>query len=93
MSIRIQEAQPLFEGLKPQPVVYELHSWEVKSAPDGFCILAESDMCRIQAIAHKDAPLFGTQFHPELYDDAHPDGRRILENFFQIAHAKGNRSG
>jgi GMP synthase-like glutamine amidotransferase len=90
--IRIRGAQPLFEGLGHQPVVYELHSWEVKSAPDRFCIVAESDLCRVQAIAHEDALLFGTQFHPELYDDAHPDGRRILENFFQIAHANGNRS-
>ncbi len=89
MSIRIQGAQSLFEGLRQQPVVYELHSWEVKSVPDGFRLLADSHLCRVQAIAHKDAPLFGTQFHPELYDDAHPDGRRILENFFQIARANG----
>ncbi len=30
-------------------------------------------------------PLFGTQFHPEQYDDAHPAGRRLLENFFRLA--------
>ena len=27
-------------------------------------------------------PIFGTQFHPELQNDAHRDGQRILENFF-----------
>jgi GMP synthase-like glutamine amidotransferase len=83
--IQVSRAHPLFEGLGHEPVVFELHSWEVKAAPDRFRILAQSDLCRVQAIAHQEAPLFGTQFHPELYDDDHPDGRRILENFFQIA--------
>jgi anthranilate/para-aminobenzoate synthase component II len=41
-------------------------------------------------LAHQSAPLFGAQFHPENYDDAHPDGRIILENFFRIA---GTRIG
>ena len=83
--VRVLGSHALFRGLGEQPVVFQLHSWEVKSLPPGLRVLAESDLCRVQAIAHDSAPLFGTQFHPEAYDDAHPDGRKILENFFRLA--------
>jgi GMP synthase-like glutamine amidotransferase len=85
MPIRVLSPHPLFEGLGAHPVVYELHSWEIKSPPEGFRVLAEGELCRVQAIAHRTAPLFGTQFHPEAYDEAHPAGRRILENFLSLA--------
>ncbi|GAB4550326.1 MAG: GMP synthase subunit A [Anaerolineae bacterium] len=89
MPVRVLQTQPLFEGLGSQMTVFQLHSWEVKSVPASFRLLAESDLCRVQALAHQSAPLFGTQFHPESYDDAHPDGRRILENFFRLAGIQG----
>ena len=85
MPVRVHAAHPWFDGLGPQPVVYESHYWEVKSPPSGFCVLAESDLCGVQAMAHEQLPLFGTQFHPERYDDAHPDGRKLIENFFRLA--------
>jgi len=89
MPVRAQR-HPLFDGLSAQPVVYESHYWEVKAPPAGFCVLAESDLCGVQALAavREQPPMFGTQFHPERYDDAHPDGRRLLENFFTLAGIK-----
>jgi len=24
------------------------------------------------------------QFHPDLFDDAHPDGRQVIENFLNL---------
>ncbi len=85
MPIRLRAAHPWFDGLSAQPVVFEAHYWEVQAPPAGWRVLAESDLCGLQAAAHPDLPLFGTQFHPEAYDDAHPDGRRLLENFFRLA--------
>ncbi len=85
MSVNIVEPHPLMEGLSPQPVVYQAHYWEVKAAPRGFRVLASSDLCHVQAIAHETKPLFGTQFHPEQFTDDHADGRRLLENFFRLA--------
>ena len=83
--VRVLEAHPLFDGLGAAPVIYESHYWEVKSLPAGFRLLASSDACRLQAIAHERLPLFGTQFHPEVNDPEHPGGRRLIENFFKIA--------
>jgi len=33
---------------------------------------------------HTSLPLFGVQFHPELFDNGHPHGRTILENFLKL---------
>lgn len=41
----------------------------------------------IMAIAHRDYPVFGLQFHPESI--ATPHGRKIIESFLAIAHEKG----
>ena len=85
MPVRLNGQHPWLAGLEAAPTMYESHYWEVKAPPAGFRVLAESDLCGVQAMAHEDLPLFGTQFHPERYDDAHPDGRKLLENFFELA--------
>ncbi|MDY7041543.1 MAG: hypothetical protein SVX38_11835 [Chloroflexota bacterium] len=85
MPVRFVESHPLFADLGPEAIVYQWHYWEAKAAPPGFRVLAESSFCHVQAIVHEDGPLFGTQFHPEQYDDEHQDGRRILQNFFRLA--------
>lgn len=87
MPIQVQTAHPLFDGLSAQPLVFQSHYWEIKAPPPGFQVLAASALCPIQAIAHLERPLFGVQFHPEEYDAAHPDGRRVIENFFKLVGA------
>ncbi|MCL4298573.1 MAG: gamma-glutamyl-gamma-aminobutyrate hydrolase family protein [Anaerolineae bacterium] len=83
-----RQTHPLFNNLAQRSAFFQAHYWEVKAPPPGFLVLAESDLCRVQAIAHTDRPLFGVQFHPEEYDQAHPDGRRLLENFLRMVNAK-----
>jgi GMP synthase-like glutamine amidotransferase len=85
MPVRVQAPHPWLDGLGPAPEVFQAHYWEIKAAPAGFRVLAASDLCAVQALAHERLPLFGTQFHPEAYDDAHPAGRDLLQNFFRLA--------
>lgn len=87
MPVSLREDHPLFKGLA-QPTFFQSHYWEVKAPPEGFQVLAESDLCQVQAIAHRDRPLFGVQFHAEEYDEAHPDGRKVLENFLAVVNRK-----
>jgi GMP synthase-like glutamine amidotransferase len=82
--VRVLDADPLFDGLSEQPVFSQWHYWELKAVPPGFMRLAESDLCRIQAIRHERRPVYGTQFHPESYSEEHSEGRRLLSNFFRI---------
>jgi GMP synthase-like glutamine amidotransferase len=63
------------------PVFLESHYWEVKALPPGFHLFASTETCRLQLIAHESRPLIATQFHPEFYDEAHPDGQTLLANF------------
>lgn len=60
----------------------EHHRGQLSTVPEGFRLLASRENCRVQMLAHESRPIFGTQFHPELQNDAHRDGQRILENFF-----------
>jgi len=82
--VMVQTEHPLFHHLDARSAFFQAHYWEVKTTPASFERLATSDQCAIQAIGHRERPLFGTQFHPEAYDDRFGDGRQLLENFFSL---------
>ncbi len=73
----------LFTGLPQNFIVWHSHFDEVKELPEDFRLTAFNETCAIQAMQHTSRPVFGVQFHPELFDDEHPEGRRILENFLK----------
>jgi GMP synthase (glutamine-hydrolysing) len=78
------KGNPLFTGLPNSITVWESHCDEVKELPADFVCTATNGTSRIQAMQHTSRPLFGVQFHPELFDEEHPDGRRILSNFLSL---------
>ncbi len=78
---------PLFEGLGAEAEFYENHSYEVTRLPDGFAAIARGSRCRHEAFRRRGRPVWGVQFHPEVADEAHPGGERLLRNFFSHAHA------
>lgn len=75
----------LFQNLPSNLTVWHSHCDEVKDLPRGFKLTASNPTCAIQAMEHESEPLYGVQFHPELFDEAHPDGRSVLENFLNIS--------
>lgn len=78
------EANGIFAGLPETLDVWESHCDEVKNLPNDFQRTATNDVSEIQAMQHRSLPLFGVQFHPELFDDEHGHGRTILENFLKL---------
>ena len=74
----------IFQGLPQTLTVWESHCDEVKELPADFIRTATNEVSRIQAMQHTSRPLFGVQFHPELFDEEHPHGRTILENFLRL---------
>ena len=74
----------IFRNLPRTITVWHSHFDEVKQLPKGFRATAWNDNSAIQAMQHTSRPLFGVQFHPELFDDEHPEGRAVIENFLSI---------
>jgi len=74
----------LFKGLPAKVTVWHSHCDEVKELPEGFKQTATNETCRIQAMQQKGRRVYGVQFHPELFDDDHPEGRQIVENFLAL---------
>jgi GMP synthase (glutamine-hydrolysing) len=74
----------IFNGLPRTLSVWHSHCDEVKELPESFKLTASNATCRIQAMQHTTRPLFSVQFHPELFDEEHPQGRRIVENFLSL---------
>ena len=84
LPVRRTAYHPLMANMDDEMVLYEAHYWEAKSLPEGFQLFASTKTTPIQLMAHESLPLFGTQFHPEAYDDQHQDGKQFLENFFSL---------
>jgi GMP synthase (glutamine-hydrolysing) len=74
----------IFKKLPRKITVWHSHFDEVKELPKGFHATAWNENSPIQAMQHTSRPLFGVQFHPELFDDEHPEGRLVIENFLSI---------
>jgi GMP synthase (glutamine-hydrolysing) len=74
----------LFKDLTHKLTVWHSHFDEVKRLPKRFERTAWNDNCAIQAMQHEARPVFGVQFHPELFNDEHPNGRRIMEAFLRL---------
>jgi GMP synthase (glutamine-hydrolysing) len=88
LEVDVVERDGLFRDVGEHPRVWQYHSDELAAVPDGFRLLATTGRCRVQAIAHVERPLWGTQFHPESYRSANPDGERILRTFFELVDGR-----
>lgn len=75
----------IFRGLSVPFNATRYHSLIIDrtTCPDCLQIIAETDDGLIMGIRHKEAPVYGVQFHPEsILTDG---GKILLNNFIQIA--------
>ena len=76
-----RRGDPLFAGLEDRPArtVWMSHGDRVLRLPDGFERIASSDNSPFAAVRHRERPLYGIQFHPEV---VHTEGgSELLANF------------
>jgi GMP synthase (glutamine-hydrolysing) len=76
-----RRGDPLFAGLEDRPArtVWMSHGDRVLRLPDGFERIASSDNSPFAAVRHRERPLYGIQFHPEV---VHTEGGgELLANF------------
>ena len=82
IDIDIVEKNDLFKGLDSKISVWSSHADELSELPINFILLARSKHCDIEAMKHKDRPLYGVQFHPEVSHTN--DGEDIILNFLRV---------
>lgn len=85
MPLEVLDDSDLLRGVGPVATVYQDHEDEITVVPDDFRVLARTPGCEVQAIAAPERHWWGTQFHPERSDAHHPDGDRVIRNFFALA--------
>jgi GMP synthase (glutamine-hydrolysing) len=82
VTIDINDEEELFKGLAPSMEVWSSHKDEIAKLPEDFKIIADSNLCDIEAIKHKEKDIYGIQFHPEVHTT--PRGDEIFMNFYNI---------
>jgi GMP synthase (glutamine-hydrolysing) len=71
--------EPLFHDVPASTVVWMSHGDQVRDAGGAFIPLAATATCPVAAVRHRDHPVYGLQFHPEVAHTAY--GTLILGNF------------
>lgn len=82
VDVNIREHDDILKGYPEKISVWASHADAVCKVPDGFSVLARSDICDVEAIALPDKKIYGLQWHPEV-SHTH-DGSRVYLNFDAI---------
>ncbi len=87
-TIQIRESE-LFVGLEENQDVWASHGDTVESLPDGFEVIASTNVYENSAIANISKKIFAVQFHPEVVNSV--NGITIFKNFVEnIANCSKN---
>ena len=89
-QLKLERPDPLFAGLdeRAERMVWMSHGDRVLRLPPGFDVLASSDHSPYAALRHRERPLYGVQFHPEV---VHTEGGgQLLANFVHGICGCGN---
>ena len=75
----------LFRKIAPEFSAVRYHSLVVECDDTDLtvCAVSRSDG-EVMAVEHRDAKLYGLQFHPESY--ATPDGMQFIRNFLEVCY-------
>lgn len=90
-QLKVVQEDCLFEGVKNESVVWMSHSDSINALPEGYQITATTESIPVAAFSHESGkyPIYGLQFHPEVYHSE--EGKKLLKNFlFEICHCKSD---
>ena len=88
-QVSIDKPVGVLEGLSEKEKVWMSHSDTVFALPQEFEVLAHTENCPVAAFRHKQKPIYGLQWHPEVIHTE--NGMRMLRNFiFQVCKCQAN---
>lgn len=76
---KVDNKSPLFKGIEVGSTVWMSHGDTITSLPEGFTSVASTDKVAIAAYQADNEPIWGVQFHPEVFHTQ--DGTQLLKNF------------
>jgi GMP synthase (glutamine-hydrolysing) len=82
--LRIKKEDSIFSGMSTNSQAWMSHSDSIKTLPEGFEILADTDSIPVAAFKKQENdthPLYGVQFHPEVYHSE--QGKTFIKNFLK----------
>jgi|SRR5208337_3288196 len=82
IEVSICDHDDILTGYPEKIPVWASHADEVCRVPQGFTLLARSQICEVEAIAYPQKKIYGLQWHPEVSHTL--DGRKVYENFNAI---------
>ena len=85
----IDKPYGLLKGLEGTQKVWMSHGDTVYELPEKFEVLAHTKNCPIAAFKHKEKPIYGLQWHPEVIHTE--KGAQMLRNFiFEVCECEQN---
>ena len=82
--VKLDTTSTLFRGCPKETEVARYHSLaaDPDTLPEELVVTAVTADGEVMAVAHRDYPIYGVQFHPESIMT--PDGSRMLRNFLRL---------
>jgi len=80
-SLLLDDTQSLFAGMEKETQVWMSHGDHITDIPESFRVIGHTENSPFAAVSHKEKPIFGIQFHPEVTHSA--GGVKIIRNFLE----------
>ncbi len=88
-EVTVEKAVGVLKGLARGEKVWMSHGDIVSNVPAEFEVLAHTPNCPVAAFRHKQRPIYGLQWHPEVIHTEH--GAQMLRNFiFEVCKCEAN---
>jgi GMP synthase (glutamine-hydrolysing) len=87
--VTVDKPLGVLKGLNRKERVWMSHGDTVFALPSDFEVLAHTENCPVAAFKHKEKPIYGLQWHPEVIHTK--NGMQMLRNFvFEVCKCKAN---
>jgi GMP synthase (glutamine-hydrolysing) len=87
--VTVDKSTGVLKGLSKKEKVWMSHGDTVFTMPAEFEVLAHTENCPVAAFRHKEKPLYGLQWHPEVIHTE--NGSLMLRNFiFEVCKCESN---